>query len=98
VQLAAYEGSDRLTTCPDAVLGVRPEHVAIHPDGADGIPATVELDEPMGSESLVWLKLADKPFTVKTTAEHGLHNGQPVKLIFDIHRASLFDKASGVRL
>ncbi|MDR3372842.1 MAG: ABC transporter ATP-binding protein [Ancalomicrobiaceae bacterium] len=98
VPLGAYEGSHRLTTCPDAILGVRPEHVTIHADAADGIAAMVELDEPMGSESLVWLKLADKPFTVKTTAEHGLHNGQPVKLVFDIHRASLFDKASGVRL
>ncbi|MDR3493663.1 MAG: ABC transporter ATP-binding protein [Ancalomicrobiaceae bacterium] len=99
VPLHAYEGFDRLTTCAEAILGVRPEHVAIHADvAADGIPAVVELDEPMGSESLVWLKLADKPFTVKTTAEHGLHNGQPVKLVFDTTKASLFDKASGLRL
>jgi multiple sugar transport system ATP-binding protein len=96
VPLAGYDG-----TVPSAgaevILGVRPEHVAIRTDGI-GLPAAIEIDEPMGSDSLIWLTFAGVPLRARTTADHGLVNGQAVHVGFDISRASLFDQKTEQRL
>ena len=79
------------------ILGIRPEHVSIRTDG-DGLPAMIEIDEPMGSDSLIWLTFAGAPLRARTTADHGLANGQAVTVAFDITRASLFDQKTEQRL
>ena len=81
----------------EVILGVRPEHVSIRTDGA-GLPAAIEIDEPMGSDSLIWLTFAGVPLRARTTADHGLANGQSVHVAFDITRASLFDQKTELRL
>ena len=48
----------------------------------------IEIDEPMGSDSLLWLTFAGVPLRARTTADHGLANGQAVHVAFDITRAS----------
>jgi len=99
ISLAGYDGGSLSAVGREAILGVRPEHVAIRAADAEGVPATVDLDEPMGSDSLVWLRLAGgQPISVRTTAEHGFRSGQPVRLAADITKASLFDKATEQRL
>jgi multiple sugar transport system ATP-binding protein len=98
VPLDAYDGGHPGGEGRDVILGVRPEHVAILPGEAQGIPATVDIDEPMGSDSLIWLTAAGQTISVRTTADHGLSRGQPVKLAFDVPKASLFDRSSEQRL
>jgi multiple sugar transport system ATP-binding protein len=99
VPLAGYDGDVPASTGRPVTLGVRPEHIAIHRDGeGEGIPATMELDEPMGSDSLLWLTAAGRQISVRTTADHGFSHGQPVKLAFDISKASLFDQGTEQRL
>ncbi|WP_319022893.1 sn-glycerol-3-phosphate ABC transporter ATP-binding protein UgpC [Mesorhizobium sp. B4-1-4] len=82
------------------VFGIRPEHVALN--SGSGWPfsatATVEVVEPMGSDTLVWLKLGKQNFTVRVTAERTPHNGEAVSIGFDPMRASLFDAAAGNRI
>jgi multiple sugar transport system ATP-binding protein len=97
VPLAGYEGTPPAPG-HDVILGVRPEHVTVHADPAAGIAATMDLDEPMGSDSLLWLTIAGKPLSVRTTADHGFAHGQPVGVGFDITKASLFDRESEQRL
>ena len=94
--LAGYDGGVPAAGAK-VILGVRPEHVSIRTDG-EGLPAVIEIDEPMGSDSLIWLTFAGVPLRARTTADHGLANGQAVHVAFDITRASLFDQKTEQRL
>jgi multiple sugar transport system ATP-binding protein len=98
VPLAGYDGEIPVQDGREVILGVRPEHVEIRPTEAGGLPAVVDLDEPMGSDSLVWLTLAGLPLSARASAEHGYRPRQPVSLAFDLGKASLFDTASEQRL
>ena len=52
----------------------------------------------MGSDSLLWVTVAGRPLSVRTTADHGFQHGQAVGVDFDISKASLFDQESEQRL
>ena len=83
-----------------AVFGMRPEHVGMN-SGADwpfSCQATVEVVEPMGSDTLVWTRLGGQNFTVRVTSERSPATGDQVTIGFDPLRASIFDQASGMRL
>ncbi|MSU90187.1 sn-glycerol-3-phosphate ABC transporter ATP-binding protein UgpC [Rhodobacteraceae bacterium 2CG4] len=97
VPLAGYDGAVPAADGRAVILGVRPEHVTIGPDGAGGLPATVDIDEPMGSDSLVWMQFAGQTLSARTAPGHGLAAGQQVGLGFDPTRASLFDRDSEQR-
>ena len=85
-----------------AVLGVRPEHIqldmAASKAGSDAYKATVDLVEPMGSDSLVWLKLEDTIMSARVESNQHFDVGQKVDVRFRIGLASVFDEASGDRL
>ena len=97
VPLAGYDGQVPSDAGRPVTLGVRPEHVAVRAQGA-AIPATIDIDEPMGSDSLLWVTVAGRPLSVRTTADHGFQHGQAVGVDFDISKASLFDQESEQRL
>ena len=97
VPLAGYDGS-MPSSGQQVILGVRPEHTEIGAADAGGVPAIIDLDEPMGSDSLVWLTMAGKPISVRTTTEHGYRHGDRVSLALDMSKASLFDKETEQRL
>ena len=97
VPLDGYIGEVPAATGRPVTLGVRPEHVAVHGEG-NGIPAVMDIDEPMGSDSLLWLTAAGRTISARTTADHGFHHGQSVSLGFDISKASLFDQETEKRL
>ncbi len=75
-------------------LGIRPEHVSL---ADDGIPLTVELVEPLGSETLVHGRMADgTALLAKLTGAAPVGETGAVSLAPDaLH---LFDAASGKRI
>jgi len=83
------------------VLGIRPEHVAIHDDAAR-MPFTfdgeIDIVEPMGSDTVAWIKLAGQSFTFRCESEVVLQVGQRIRLGFDPARGSLFSADTGDRL
>jgi multiple sugar transport system ATP-binding protein len=83
-----------------AVFGIRPEHVAFNSGAGWPFTATanVVVVEPMGSDTLVWLKLGNQNFTVRVTSERTPNNADTVSIGFDPMRASLFDAVTGTRL
>jgi multiple sugar transport system ATP-binding protein len=85
-----------------AELGVRPEHIRIISKGekaeAQAVDAVVDLVEPMGSDSLVWLNCADHIMSARVESSARYVPGQKVKLNFRIGLASVFDEATGDRL
>ena len=98
VPLAGYDGAVP-PAGTEVILGVRPEHVTVRAEGAgDGLAATIDIDEPMGSDSLLWITFAGQPLSARLGADHPFKHGQPVRLAFDITRASLFDRKTEQRL
>jgi multiple sugar transport system ATP-binding protein len=95
----AFDGTERPTGA--CVLGIRPEHIAFG-DAAKSMPfsasGSVEIVEPMGSDTLVWTKLGGRNLSFRVEAERTLRSGDPVQFGFDPARASLFDAATGNRL
>jgi multiple sugar transport system ATP-binding protein len=82
----------------DVVLGVRPEHLRIDPDGA--VPATVELVEHLGHEQHVMCRLEDGELV---TVRQGRHRAAPaalsgVRLAVPPDEIHCFDAATGERV
>ena len=68
------------------------------PEAGRTIPATVELDEPMGADSLVWLTTGGAQLSVRVPVERRLAPGTAVHLRVDVGKASLFDARTEQRI
>jgi multiple sugar transport system ATP-binding protein len=84
-----------------AILGIRPEHVATGPL-AEAAPVraevTVDIVEPMGSDTLVWGELGGKPFRIRMDGQARVAPGDRLPIGIDPARASLFDAGTEERL
>jgi len=85
------------STPADIVLGVRPEHVVLDTNGAEA-QGTVTLTEPMGSQTLVWVRCGGIELSSLQAPHLGFAAGQPVGLQLDTRFCSMFDRASGRRI
>ena len=74
------------------VYGIRPEHIDIAPDG---LPATVSVLEPTGSETQVFAKLGEDPIDAIVKDRLTVRPGEEVRLRIDPRRAHFFDRQSG---
>ncbi|TAG11916.1 MAG: ATP-binding cassette domain-containing protein, partial [Rhodobacterales bacterium] len=99
IDLAGYDGGAVLER-DQAILGVRPEHIAVSASAPAGpsIPAVVEIDENLGADSLLWLKAGTKDICVRVPVEGRLPAGTKVHLGLDIAKASLFDTKTEQRI
>ncbi|MEO9516305.1 MAG: sn-glycerol-3-phosphate ABC transporter ATP-binding protein UgpC [Paracoccaceae bacterium] len=98
VNLNGYDGGP-LQSLDKAILGLRPEHVTTFDTAQPGtLPAIVDIDEPMGSDSLLWLSVEGQQVSVRVAAEHKATPGAEAHLNCDISKASLFDAATGERI
>jgi multiple sugar transport system ATP-binding protein len=79
-----------------AVLGIRPEDIALAPDAP--LAGTVTLVEPMGSHQVVCIEAAGQQLCAIDHGQGALTLGQPVRFGFDAARASLFDPGTEQRL
>lgn len=75
------------------VLGVRPEHITEESKNGSHVPVTsaVDIAEPMGSESLVYMKAGGGNFIAKIHGEKLFHQGQPLTVYVDTGKILLFD-------
>lgn len=85
----------------DAWLGIRPEHIVSGEACRDcdfHTTVTVDLVEPMGSDTLVWTKLENLPFRFRVEGQTMLRPGDSLTVGFQVDRVSFFDVASELRL
>ena len=77
----------------DIVFGIRPEHVTNGRKNGSSAPVTLTVDiaEPMGSESLVYLKTATGNLIARIPGELLFHSGEQVTVQLDLEKVSLFD-------
>lgn len=84
-----------------ALLGVRPEHIVT---GAALVEApwttTVEVDvvEPMGSDTLIWSKIAGHDFRFRVDGQSTYGTGDSIEIGFDPAKICVFDTESELRL
>jgi multiple sugar transport system ATP-binding protein len=81
----------------DVILGIRPEDLRLTEPGG-GIPATVELAEPLGSELLLHVRAAGTDLTARLPAAVPPVSGSPVHLAVDPGRMHFFDAATGLAI
>ncbi len=99
ISLANYEASSGLKD-GNAIFGVRPEYITLQATSEPGqtLEAVVDIVEPMGSDSLVWLTAANQQMSVRVPSGESYDLGSTVHLKFDVSRASVFDKTSEARM
>lgn len=110
VSLNGYGSDHQWQNGQRVVLGLRPEHIDLvvsntSVSGQDStsaeqimIDATVDIDEPMGSDSLVWLRAGEQILSVRVQSEVNVEPGQQVQLGLNMSMASVFDADSEQRL
>jgi len=91
-----FESSDE--TARKIELGIRPEHVQVTDNPAEGIEVPVELVEPMGSESVIWSRIGGTPFSILVQGEKRMKIGEKLRVVFPAAQLNLFDAAIGTRL
>lgn len=88
----AFEGP---TSTDKLKLGVRPEHLIL---SDDGLPMTVKVVEPTGSETMVFLNCENQDVTAVFRERHSFDPGQTIHLKPDPNHMHFFDAATGARL
>ena len=75
------------------IFGIRPEHLSDQVNDPDHIPitATVEIAEPMGSESIVYFKSATGNLIARVPGEHVYHPGEQLTVQLNMDKVHLFD-------
>jgi multiple sugar transport system ATP-binding protein len=83
-----------------AVLGVRPEHVAVTEGDAPGVALQAEtlFMEPMGADTLGWFRLGEHRVSARLPPQRARGLDGRVWLTLDLAHASLFDRSSERRL
>jgi multiple sugar transport system ATP-binding protein len=77
------------------VLGIRPEHLRLGPDG--DLSGVVTLVEPMGNHQVVWFECGDTSWSVLADGDAGPCSGERVTLALDGGPVNLFRAADGTR-
>jgi multiple sugar transport system ATP-binding protein len=98
--LDGYQASEPLTPGRPVILGARPEHIRVDGDitGGEVHEATVDIEEPMGADNLLWLKHAGHTMSVRIGGARRYAPGTKVRLAFDMTMASLFDASTEERI
>ncbi len=84
----------------ELLLGVRPEHLRVVPasEGGAGMPAVVEIAEPLGHEVLLGLQAGDRELVARVPPEAAPAAGDRVVARPDPARVHFFEAGSGARI
>ena len=77
-------------------LGIRPEHIRCEAEG--DVLALVDVVEPMGNETYVYLRVDEKQITARLPGDQHPQVGELVGLAFDLDAIHLFDRETGERV
>ncbi|MCD2171444.1 ABC transporter ATP-binding protein [Rhizobium sp. C4] len=101
LDVSAYPFAKRPSAPMEAILGIRPEHLAISPrEGLLPLDMAVNVIETMGADTVIWGTCGAEKISVRVNSELKLNppRGSMLKLGFSLGSASLFSAADGLRL
>jgi multiple sugar transport system ATP-binding protein len=101
IDVTGYEFASKTRWDKAVWLGVRPEHILTGDAAANATyTGTAEIDivEPMGSDTLVWVNFAGQSVRVRTEGQSGLKSGDTLTIGFNAARLHLFDEKTEIRL
>jgi len=101
VDVTGYEFDNNDKQDRSVWLGIRPEHMlTCDAAGNASFSSSIVVDivEPMGSDTLVWVNFAGQSVRVRTEGLAVIKAGDTLKIGFDAARIHLFDMNSEVRL
>jgi multiple sugar transport system ATP-binding protein len=77
----------------DIIFGIRPENISSELKDGSSTPVnlTVDIAEPMGSESIVYMKAGKGNLIARIHGEHLFHLGEQVTVQLDLDKVTLFD-------
>jgi multiple sugar transport system ATP-binding protein len=77
----------------DIIFGIRPENISneLKEGSSTPIILTVDIAEPMGSESIVYMKVGKGNLIARIPGEHVYHLGEQVTVQLDLDKVTLFD-------
>jgi multiple sugar transport system ATP-binding protein len=77
----------------DIIFGIRPENISNEPKEGSSTPVTLTVDiaEPMGSESIVYMKAGTGNLIARIPGEHLFHLGEKVTVQLDLNKVTLFE-------
>ncbi len=99
--LTGYAFAAPQTADRPATIGIRPEHVVTGELVANApikIDVQVDLVEPMGSDTLVWAKVAGQDFRIRMDGQARVRTRDSLQIGIDPSRSSLFDTKTEARL
>ena len=82
----------------DVILGVRPEGVHVNPSSNNGVSALVEEMEPLGGETLLFLRAGTVGLTAKVSGNQAFRRGEQVAVRLEPSALHWFDAATEQRL
>ena len=97
INLNNYQFDKKLSDQTDIVFGIRPEDISVS-DSEESMGFKIELIEPMGADTLIWLSYENIPFSVRLEGSSEYKLGDEININFDIKRASIFDQKSELRV
>jgi len=95
------EYEEKLSSCvdKDIIFGIRPENVydkmfAIAPKPENTAEVTIDVVEPLGSETLLHAIAGKDKIVARVNAKSLAKDGQKMDLVFDMNTMHIFDKAT----
>ena len=75
------------------IFGIRPEHLSDQVSDPSHIPVSsvIDISEPMGSESIVYLKAGTGNLIARVPGEHHYHPGEQLTVQLNMEKVHLFD-------
>lgn len=91
--LARYVGQE-------VCLGIRPEALTLHAldNTANGMPAVVDVVEPMGGRSLVYALVDGETVVADVSSDIEPKVGEQIDLVFDVRKLHAFDVKTELKL
>ncbi len=98
--VSAYPFVSRPRGGEEVILGVRPEHFHLPAGGEAGYPTTLNIVEPLGANVLCYCQLGrtDLVASLNPSDVAGARADEELRLGIDLSKASIFDRATSLRL
>ena len=101
IPMTGYEFADSSDKEGQAIIGLRPEHIATGDNLASAVSRTkakVSLVEPMGSDTIIYASVGSHPIHIRMDGQATVKPGDEVEIGFQPARANLFDPSTENRL